>query len=131
MSKFALHLIKTIKGKQEFFQLSIHGVNTLDRFEHELSKSSSHLSEFRTMLTYMEYVANNKTLPDSKFKDITPKNEKFREYEFKSKHLRIYGIQKKNGKIIVLCGYKNSQKENIKNFRLLKKALLEEFKIEK
>ena len=36
MSKFALHNIETIKGKQLFFQLEINGEKQLDIFENEL-----------------------------------------------------------------------------------------------
>ena len=44
------------------------------------------------MLTYIEYIVNNKTVPKNKFKDITPQKELIKEYEFKSKHLRISEI---------------------------------------
>lgn len=131
MSKFALHKIDTIKGKQEVCQVSINGVKELDRFEEELSKSSTYMSELRTIFTYIQHLAENRTLPEAKFKDITPKKEIVREYEFKSKHLRVYAIQKKGGKIIVLCGYKKDQKEDIKRFRLLKETLLEVIEIDK
>lgn len=124
MSKFELHKIDVIKGKQDFCQLAIDGVRLLDSFEDELAKSTTYLSEFKMILTYMEYVAENRTLPVTKFRDITPKKEVVREYEFKSKHLRVYAIQKKGGKIIVLCGFKSNQKNDIRSFRSLKKSLL-------
>lgn len=130
MSKFALHKIDVIKGKQNFCQLVIDGVKQLDRFEAELEKSTTYFSEYKTILTYMEYIAENRTLPATKFKDITPKKEVIREYEFKSKHLRIYAIQKKGGKIIVLCGFKKNQKNDIKRFRSLKKSLSVELRME-
>lgn len=124
MSKFALRNIEAINGKQTFNQLEVNNQKQLDDFETELS-DTTYISEYKTLLTYMEFVANNKTLPNTKFKDITPKKEKVKEYEFKSKHLRIYAIQQTNGKIIVLCGFKNNQKEDINKFRSLKKQYLE------
>ncbi|WP_353076689.1 hypothetical protein [Flavobacterium sp.] len=123
MSKFALHKIETIKGKQVFSQLEINGVKQLDAFEKDLV-GTTYESEFKQLLTLMEYVANNKTLPDTKFRDITPQKEKVREYEFKSKHLRIYSIQQFGGKIIVVGGYKKDQKKDIKSFRSIKKQFL-------
>ena len=72
----------------------------------------------------MEYLGNNGTLPKTKFRDVTPKGEKIKEYEFKSKHLRIYAIQKTNGKIVILGGYKNNQDKDFLRFRSLKKQLL-------
>lgn len=72
----------------------------------------------------MEYLGNNGSLPKTKFRVVTPTGEKVKEYEFKSKHLRIYAIQKMNGKIIILGGYKNKQHKDFLRFRSLKKQLL-------
>lgn len=123
MSKFAIHKIETIKGNQLFWQLEIDGRKQLDSFEEEL-KDTTYLSEYKTILSYMDFVANNRTLPQTKFKDITPKKESIKEYEFKSKHLRIYAIHQKNGKVIIMCGFKNEQKKDIARFRALKKQLI-------
>lgn len=125
MSKFALHNIEAINGKQLFFQLEINGTKQLDAFEEQLI-GTRYFSEFKTALALMDFVANNKTLPDTKFKDITPKKEIVKEYEFKTKHLRIYAIHKPGGKIIVLGGFKNNQKSDIKLFRSIKKQFLTE-----
>ena len=72
----------------------------------------------------MEYLGNNKSLPKTKFRDVTPKGEKIKEYEFKSKHLRIYAIQKPMGKIIIPGGYKTNQAKDFIKFRSLKRQLL-------
>lgn len=76
------------------------------------------------LFSYMEFIANGKTLPYTKFKDITPKKEQEKEYEFKTKHLRVYAIKKKNGKIIIMGGYKNSQKKDISKFRSIKEEYI-------
>ncbi len=47
--------------------------------------------------------------------------KKLKEYEFKSKHLRIYVMKVKHGKLVVLGGTKNAQKKEIKRFRSIKK----------
>lgn len=72
----------------------------------------------------MNEVANNRTLPNIKFKDVTPKTEKVKEYEFKDGNLRVYGISKYGGKIKILGGYKNQQKKDYRTFRSLKKQYL-------
>jgi hypothetical protein len=72
----------------------------------------------------MEFVANGISLPASKFKDITPKKQIVKEYEFKSRHLRLYAIKTSKGKIVVLCGYKNKQNRDIRTFRSIKKRYL-------
>ncbi len=123
MPKFVLHEIEAIKGKQIFCQVEINGVKQLDTFEEELA-GTSYLSEFRTMLTYMEFVANNKPLPQTKFRELKGVKDGIKEYEFKSKHLRIYAVHQKGGKIIVLCGFKNNQEKDINRFRSIKKELV-------
>jgi hypothetical protein len=124
MRKFALKKIEAVVGKQEFFELIIDGVSQLDNFYEDLQ--DRYKTEYDTILTYMDYVAKCQTNPPpTKFKDITPKKEKVKEYEFKSKHLRVYGIAKENGKIIILMGFKTTQDRDIKKFRNLKREYLE------
>ncbi|MGB4847382.1 MAG: hypothetical protein WBP41_05650 [Saprospiraceae bacterium] len=123
MIKFGLKKIESIHSKQQFDQLEIDGIGILDLFEKVL-KGTTYQSEFKVMLTYMEYLGNSGLLPETKFKNITPVKESVSEYEFKSKHLRMYAIQKTGGKIIVLGGFKNTQKKDIIRFRAIKKAYL-------
>ncbi len=108
MPNFSAQRVPAINCNQEFGQLVIDGAGQLDNFENDLN-DTTYQSEFKTLLAYMEYLGNNGTLPKTKFRDVTPKGEKVKEFEFKSKHLRIYTIQKTNGKIIILGGYKNNQ----------------------
>lgn len=71
-------------------------------------------------------MAELKSLPDTKFKDITPEKEKIKEYEVKTKHLRVYLLHDvPNGRVIVCAGKKTSQKKDIKHFREVKKRYLE------
>lgn len=53
-----------------------------------------------------------------------------REFEFKSKHLRVYGITRPNGKIVITGGTKAKQKEDQNAFRLLKRKYLSWLKTE-
>lgn len=122
MTTFALKKIESICGVQQFHQLIVNGKAVLDDFEKSLE--TQHQSEFKTIIAYMNFIAELKTLPDKKFKDITPQNEIIKEYEFKSKHIRIYVIKQLNGKIVVLCGHKTTQKQDIKRFRKIKSDYL-------
>ena len=72
----------------------------------------------------MNEVANNRTLPNTKFKDVTPKKEKVKEYEFKDGDLRVYGISTFGGKIIIMGGYNNRQKKDYRSFRSMKEQYL-------
>lgn len=126
MSNFALSNINAVFGKQKFYQLKIDGVNVLDSFENELE--SAYKTEFERILSWMNHVANLKPAPQKKFRDITPESEIIKEFEFKSRHLRIYAIKDKNSKIVVFCGFKNSQTRDIRKFRNLKAQYLKSIK---
>ncbi|MBO4417207.1 MAG: hypothetical protein J5801_03690 [Bacteroidales bacterium] len=74
----------------------------------------------------MNEVANNRTLPKTKFRDVTPAKERVKEYEFKDGNIRIYGISTFGGKIIIMGGYKNRQTKDFRAFRSLKKQYLKQ-----
>lgn len=126
MPKFALERIKAINGKQVFEKLIIDNICQLDSFEDEINLGKRYKNELSMIYSYMDSMANLKSLPEGKFKDITPSKEVVKEYEFRSKHLRVYAIKKENGKIIILGGYKNRQKKDFREFRSIKKMYLEE-----
>ncbi|GAB4056234.1 hypothetical protein [Spirosoma litoris] len=125
MSTFALRKVEAVKAKQELDELVIDGVGQLEAFEQLIEATDKRfLTEFKTLLSYIEYAANGNSLPDTKFKDVTPDGTVHKEYEFKSKHLRVYAIKQANGKIIVLGGFKTTQKADFKRFRSLKEQYL-------
>lgn len=116
---FEAREISAVKGRIPVKQLSINGIGQLDAFEADL-KDTTYLPEYRTLLAYINFYAENGTLPSNKMKDITPQKETVKEYEFRTKHLRIYAVHGEAGKLILLCGYKNSQDKDIRKFRSLK-----------
>ena len=125
MSTFALRKVEAVKAKQELDELLIDGVGQLEAFEEEIKqKHGRFLTELQMLLLYIEYAANGQSLSETKFRDITPNGESVKEYEFKSKHLRVYAIKKPNGKIIVLGGLKTTQKADFRRFRSLKTQYL-------
>lgn len=92
-----------------------------DEFEKEIEHRGQYEEELYAIYSLMEDVADNKLLPKEKFRDITiKKKDKIKEYEFKSKHLRVYAIKAPDGKVLVMGGYKNHQKKDIKKFRSIK-----------
>lgn len=125
MAKFALKRLEAIKGKQVFEKLIVDGNCYFDDFEERVSKNPKYASELASIYLYMERVADGAGMPKTKFKDITPSKEIVKEYEFKSKNLRVYAIKAKNGKIVILGGTKNRQKKDISKFRGIKKRYLE------
>lgn len=127
VSKFGLRRINALKSKQhEFYELVFEGVPQLESFEKKLE--AKYQSEFRSIMTIMDLCSNGQLLPQNKMKDITPHKQSIKEYEFKTRHLRIYAIQHPGSKVVVLCGYKNNQTSDIVRFRALKQQLLSEQK---
>lgn len=102
----------------------VDDVCPFDEFEKEMSKQ--YKSEVITMYAYMDQVANLKALPDTKFHPYDKGN--LREYEFKTKHLRVYCIEQKGGKIIILGGTKANQTKDQSYFRSLKIKYMESIK---
>jgi hypothetical protein len=127
MPKFALKKMETIVGKQQFFELLIDNVSQYEQFEAEIRDNPQYLSEMKTILAYMNLVAELRLrLPKNKFRDITPSKDKVKEYEFKSDHLRVYAFHlEMTGKIVAYWGYKNNQSKDMRRFRSIKKSFIE------
>lgn len=123
MPIFALRKIEAIKGKQEFDKLVVDGKCPFDEFENSLG--AQYKAELAGIYNYMQNVADLKPVPEAKY-HFYDKNKKqrgkdgVREFEFKSKHLRVYGITKKNGKIVIYGGTKANQVHDSAEFRRIK-----------
>ncbi len=125
MKEYSLNKIEEIDGKQVFYKLEIGGVCQFDEYVNEIIRDGQYIDEYASLIANMEDIANLKLLPKTKFRDITlSKKDKVKEYEFKTKHLRVYAIKNDAGKLILLGGYKNSQKKDINKFRALKDSYL-------
>ena len=125
MVKYSLNKITEINGTQNIFKLEINKKCQFDEFESEVISQGQYEDEISSIYSLMEDVANNKLLPKTKFRDITlSKKDKNKEYEFKTKHLRVYAVKTESGKVVVLGGYKNAQKKDIAKFRNIKQNYL-------
>ena len=121
MKKFTLKEIEWIEARQSIYKLEIDNNCQFDMFEKEISYRKQYENELASIYSLIEDVANNKLLPKTKFRDITiTKKDNIKEYEFKSRNLRVYAIKSEEGKVIILGGYKNNQKKDIKKFRRIK-----------
>lgn len=125
MCTFALQEIEEIKGRIKIFKLLINGICEYDEFEKNIETDGNLKSELITIQTRLHEIADLKSLPNTKFRDISPKNGNNKEYEIKTHHLRIYLFHEKNtGRIIVCGGKKGTQNADIKHFR----KILKEYK---
>ena len=146
MSKFVLKKIYTIKGKLVFKQLVIlDDLEDINKIQHEITEAENediecvykgvldwyeeglekrYIKSLQGILSIMDRIANMQLVSKDKFRDVTPDNEKVKEYEFKFGDLRVYAIKIPNGQLVILAGYKNTQKKDFKQFRSLKNQYL-------
>lgn len=118
MVKYTLERMAQIRGKQVFDKLVVDGVAPFDTFIEELEER--YRSEVRTLYAYMDAVSNLLSLPETKFHPFSDGKDGVREFEFKTKHLRVYAIEQKGGKIIIIGGTKANQAKDQTEFRRLK-----------
>ena len=124
MRIFATQIIESVKGWQVFEKLLVDDVCLLDEFEKELKENSQYESEFKTIMAYMDFIANGKSLPNTKFREIKGAKLSVKRYEIKSKHLRVYAFSQPGGKLVVLGGYKNNQEADIRQFNSIVKEYI-------
>ena len=122
MARFELKRLEVVDGIQSFEKLVVDGIDLLEEFERSLE--DRYRSEMRTIYAWMQMVADVKPVPGTVYHAISDGKDGVREYEFKSKHLRVYAFAKTDGKIVVLGGKKNRQKSDIRRFRSFKKQLI-------
>lgn len=125
MRIFALIKMEEVKGScQAFEKLSVDKNCLIDKFEEEIKENSQYWSEYKKIISYMNFVANGILLPQTKFRVIKGDNKDTKCYEFKSKHLRVYACSEEGGKLVVMGGYKSNQKKDIQVFRKLVKDFI-------
>lgn len=124
MSKFVLKEYNNVLGRIKFFKLIEDKVCYWDDFCREIQKDANLEDQLITVISRMNDIANLRRLPKEKFRDITPQKQTTREYEIKTKDLRVYFIKDESGNVVLIGGKKNSQQEDIKRFRGIKKAYL-------
>lgn len=116
MADYSLSSVEVIKGKVSYYQVEIDGVGVLDVFEKEL-EGSTFLSEYNTLLAWMDKDANLERLPKKKKNFLNGVNVDSifgQIFEYKSKHLRIYCVAPSGGRVIILAGKKNTQVNDIR-----------------
>ena len=122
MTKFALKHIDEIVGRIKIFKLQVNNHCEYDDFEKQIRTEGSYSSELVTIQARLHDIADGKLLPKEKFRNITPKKELIKEYEIKTRHLRVYLFhEEKTGRVIVCGGKKTTQQKDLNHFRRIKK----------
>lgn len=127
MNKFALRRLSQIRGRVPVFMLETDGICQFEEFCAQIEADGNLKKQLVTVLARMDQVANMQRLPAEKFKDITPAKEYVREFEIKTRDLRVYMIKEENH-IVVLGGKKNTQANDIRKFRSVKRRYLQQTK---
>ena len=129
MPNYKLKEIEAVQGIQKFYKLEIDGVCEFDKFWEEMEEEGKYSSELDTMLALMDYIAKGNSLPKEKFRELKgrPSSDLIKEYEIKTKHLRVYMFHDSGtGKIIVCGGKKGKQEKDIKKLRKTKNKYLDQ-----
>jgi putative component of toxin-antitoxin plasmid stabilization module len=122
MSIFAIKYIEEIVGRIGIFKLVVNNHCEYDEFEFQIETEGSYSSELITIQARLQDIANGLLLPKEKFRNITPRKAVVKEYEIKSRHLRVYLFhEEKIGRVIVCGGKKGTQAKDIAHFRRIKK----------
>lgn len=124
MSSFALVEFTQVKGHIRFYKLEVNGICPLDEFWAEIRAQSNLAKQLNKAIAIMELIALKHLLPEEKYKKISDSGEKVKEYEVKTKDLRIYLFRLPDGAIVVLGGKKSTQKRDINRFKNLKEEYL-------
>jgi putative component of toxin-antitoxin plasmid stabilization module len=125
MTTFALHRIKEIEGLFPFFKLEMKEIILFDAFESEIGKNSTISGQLKSLQTTLYRIANNMEVPETKFKVLKGCNDDYTEYEAKTKDLRVYFFKEpETGRIIVMGGRKSNQREDIRQFRNIKRQYI-------
>jgi hypothetical protein len=123
MIKFEIRNVQEIKAREVVAQLCVYGTGQLDLLEKKIV-GTTYAGEYRSLLAFIQHFANGGN-PGKKVKYLKG-NVGATEFEFISKHLRIYAIQLPGKKLIIYGGFKRSadSRDNIYVFRALKNEYL-------
>lgn len=132
MSKFVTKVVDEIKAKEIVEQLFIDGIGQLNAIENQLT-GTTYRGEFIGLLAFIQHFADGGE-PGKKVKYLKGGvKDGATEFEFISKHLRIYAIQQPGKKLILFGGFKKAadSSDTIAVFRSIKKQYLEFLKNKK
>jgi hypothetical protein len=131
MPSFVTRRVDSIKAREAVEQLFIDEVGQLDALENALA-GTTYSGEFKGIIAFIQHFANGGN-PGKKVKYLKGIRDNVTEFEFISKHLRVYAIQQPDKKIILYGGFKKAadSSDNIAVFRSIKTQFLDYIKSKK
>ena len=124
MNTFATRILEEIKAREVVEELSIRGAWQLDVLKERLI-GTTYYGEYIGLIAFIQHFANGGN-PGKKLKYLKGGDGDV-EFEFISKHLRIYAIQRPSKKIIIYGSIKKAadSHDNIAVFRSIKKEFVQ------
>ena len=123
MINFALIAISQVQGRIRFSKLEIDGICPFDLFCEQIRLEGNLVKQLKNVTAIMDRVSNGQLVSGDKFRDITTVGDHIKEYEIKTRDLRIY-VFKERGNIIVSGGKKSTQRKDIQKFRSIKRQYI-------
>lgn len=134
MPTFALKQIRDIgkNGLFDFHELVVDGVRPLKEFYDSVKHDPKLYDEIWGIYENFDLHARGAHLPYSEAHQLEDSDQGGVEWEFKSKHIRVFCFKASQGKIIVMAEFKEPKRKNQENqlrrFRNLKRDYLASLK---
>lgn len=124
MPTFALKPIEEVTGRLTFYRLYVDDVCEWEEFWNTYSDDPQYATELEAIQRRMELLAELRPISSpSKWKELKRnKNDRYKDYEIKTKRLRAYYFKVDEGNAVVLIGFKKDQDKDIKKLRRIKQA---------
>jgi hypothetical protein len=129
MPTFAVEELPNPGARFPLYELLIDDERQLAAFVAAHAANPQYQSEIRTLQAYMLAYAQGMRMTDKKFKELKRDGaDPIKDFEFRSKHLRVYLFQHPvSGRVVVGGGLKTEQDGDIARLRRLKAAFCAEF----
>ena len=124
MSIFVLDEFNNVNGNITFYKLIEDGHCYWNEFCIELENEGTYYEQIFTLTSQMNDKANLKSLPEKKHKSFETHVKGISGFEFRTRDLRAYGINDKEGNIIILAGKKANQPKDEVQFRSIVKRYI-------
>lgn len=111
-------------GKLTFHRLYVDGTCAWEEFWNTYADDPQYATELEAIQRRMELLAELRPISSpSKWKELKRnKNDPYKDYEIKTKHLRAYYFKVDEGNAVVLIGFKKDQDKDIAKLRRIKQA---------
>lgn len=99
-----------------FYELLVNGKSHVREFIDSIPEKSVYRKRFYNMVALMDNFSPTHFMPNTKFRPIEGSDECF---EFKAKGIRLYVLKRLPNMYVVIGGYKDDQKADIKKLKRL------------